>query len=269
MGGSSSSASAMNTTPAHHANPTEYPNPMYPHVPMPAHMGHAYPTPNPMYNYMPQRVRWHPNFPPAPDPPQAAAAAAAAAAAGLYNTPYTHLLQPVVTLRGFGDEYRRLVEQRHAVENSRGASKSCIERNTFPHKFKLIPREKSDKNEENEAADKCTICLCGKLKLFEFLNQNHYFYYFTEFEEDEDVRRLPCMHLFHVPCVDQWLGLNKRCPICRVDIEAQLNAAAASVTSLRYGNSHMNKSEASPGASGSSGSSGSGNNNNNDNLMQQ
>ena len=98
---------------------------------------------------------------------------------------------------------------------------------------------------------------------------NHYFQCFTEFEEDEDVRRLPCMHLFHVPCVDQWLGLNKRCPICRVDIEAQLNAAAASVTSLRYGNSHMNKSEASPGASGASGSSGSGNNNNNDNLMQQ
>jgi hypothetical protein len=44
---------------------------------------------------------------------------------------------------------------------------------------------------------------------------------FTEFEVEEDVRRLPCMHLFHVTCVDQWLVLNKRCPICRVDIEAQ------------------------------------------------
>ena len=50
--------------------------------------------------------------------------------------------------------------------------------------------------------------------------------FFTEFEEEEDVRRLPCMHLFHVPCVDQWLGLNKRCPICRVDIEAQLFPSA-------------------------------------------
>ena len=33
-------------------------------------------------------------------------------------------------------------------------------------------------------------------------------------------RRLPCMHLFHISCVDQWLAQNRRCPICRVDIEA-------------------------------------------------
>lgn len=37
-----------------------------------------------------------------------------------------------------------------------------------------------------------------------------------------DNRRLPCMHLFHQVCVDQWLITNKKCPICRVDIEAQL-----------------------------------------------
>ena len=147
-----STSSGMNTTPAHHA-PTEYPNPMYPHAPMPAHMG-AYPINTNFYNYMPQRTRFHPSFPHTPEAPHAAA--------GLYaNTPF--LLQPVVTLRGFSDEYRRLMDQRHAVENSRGASKGCIERNTFPHKFKHIPREKSDKNDENdEGVDKCTICLCGK-----------------------------------------------------------------------------------------------------------
>jgi transcriptional regulator of met regulon len=88
---------------------------------------------------------------------------------------FPFLLQPV---RGaYNDEYLRLMEQRRAVENSRGASKSCIECNTFPHKFRRIPREKlcdehddgkeSDKKleeeEEEEEGDKCTICLCGKL----------------------------------------------------------------------------------------------------------
>ena len=68
--------------------------------------------------------------------------------------------------------------------------------------------------------------------------------FLTEFEEEEDVRRLPCMHLFHVPCVDQWLGLNKRCPICRVDIEAQHCPAAFRPSS------HKN-SEPSPNTAGS------------------
>ena len=78
---------------------------------------------------------------------------------------------------------------------TRGASRSCIERNTFPHKFTKPGAAAADEPEEEEA-DKCTICL-------------------SEFEVEEDVRRLPCMHLFHVECVDQWLGQNKRCPICR------------------------------------------------------
>lgn len=102
---------------------------------------------------------------------------------------------------------------------TRGASRNCIERNTFPHKYTKNntplaaerPATAADGDEEppqppteeDEEGDKCTICL-------------------SEFELEEDVRRLPCMHLFHVECVDQWLGQNKRCPICRVDIEAHL-----------------------------------------------
>ena len=39
-------------------------------------------------------------------------------------------------------------------------------------------------------------------------------------EPSFDCRRLPCMHLFHIECVDQWLATNKKCPICRVDIQA-------------------------------------------------
>ncbi len=56
------------------------------------------------------------------------------------------------------------------------------------------------------------------------------------------------MHLFHVPCVDQWLGLNKRCPICRVDIEAQLCPSASANFMSRSNNNKT--SEPSPSGSG-------------------
>ena len=32
-----------------------------------------------------------------------------------------------------------------------------------------------------------------------------------EFEVGEDVKVLPCKHLFHPACVDQWLHINKVC----------------------------------------------------------
>lgn len=83
---------------------------------------------------------------------------------------------------------------------NRGATQEIIEHNTFPHKYKRLRRA----SESDEDSEKCTICL-------------------SQFEVDNDVRRLPCMHLFHKDCVDQWLVTNKLCPICRVDIEVQKN----------------------------------------------
>uniref|UniRef100_A0A182PFG6 RING-type E3 ubiquitin transferase n=1 Tax=Anopheles epiroticus TaxID=199890 RepID=A0A182PFG6_9DIPT len=85
---------------------------------------------------------------------------------------------------------------------SRGATQEMIETHTFPHKYKRL-RLASETDEDSE---KCTICL-------------------SQFDIDNDVRRLPCMHLFHKDCVDQWLVTNKHCPICRVDIEYHYTAA--------------------------------------------
>uniref|UniRef100_A0A182RIE4 RING-type domain-containing protein n=1 Tax=Anopheles funestus TaxID=62324 RepID=A0A182RIE4_ANOFN len=84
---------------------------------------------------------------------------------------------------------------------SRGATQEMIETHTFPHKYKRLRRV----SETDEDSEKCTICL-------------------SQFEIDNDVRRLPCMHLFHKDCVDQWLVTNKHCPICRVDIERTVDS---------------------------------------------
>ena len=161
--------------------------------------------------------------------PAAAAAAAAAAVDPVhshqhsyphpfyihsYSNSQTHLPPPLIPLSGpffpphltpfmrhtpMDEHYLRLIEQRRLAHLSRGASQSCIEHNTLSHVYKRTLRSSA---EDEDTTEKCTICLC-------------------EFEDGEDVRRLPCMHLFHVQCVDQWLTTNKRCPICRVDIEEQ------------------------------------------------
>nr|CAB3265633.1 RING finger protein 150 [Phallusia mammillata] len=85
-----------------------------------------------------------------------------------------------------------------------GASQSTIEHNTLAYKYHKegeSPLSDEDSKEETDesAHEKCTICL-------------------SEFHESEDVRRLPCFHLFHEICIDQWLHTNMQCPICRVSI---------------------------------------------------
>ncbi|XP_068419570.1 E3 ubiquitin-protein ligase ARK2C isoform X2 [Eschrichtius robustus] len=108
------------------------------------------------------------------------------------------------------ESYEELLQLEDRLGNvTRGAVQNTIERFTFPHKYKKRrPQDSKGKKEEGEESDtdeKCTICL-------------------SLLEDGEDVRRLPCMHLFHQLCVDQWLAMSKKCPICRVDIETQLGA---------------------------------------------
>jgi hypothetical protein len=58
----------------------------------------------------------------------------------------------------------------------------------------------------------CSICIC-------------------EFEEGEDVRRLPChhLHIYHTECVDQWFQQSRLCPMCKQDVLMLSGAAGSAV----------------------------------------
>ncbi|KAG0078349.1 hypothetical protein BGZ92_001492 [Podila epicladia] len=51
----------------------------------------------------------------------------------------------------------------------------------------------------DQTAMSCVICLC-------------------EYEPDDLLRQMPCRHLFHKDCVDEWLKLKRTCPLCKFDI---------------------------------------------------
>ncbi|KAL2093581.1 hypothetical protein ACEWY4_010893 [Coilia grayii] len=41
---------------------------------------------------------------------------------------------------------------------------------------------------------------------------------FCEYKQGEQLRMLPCLHDYHVKCIDRWLKENVTCPICRADV---------------------------------------------------
>lgn len=40
----------------------------------------------------------------------------------------------------------------------------------------------------------------------------------AEYNDGEKVRLLRCRHLFHSACIDRWLAMSRRCPVCQADV---------------------------------------------------
>ncbi|XP_039015439.1 E3 ubiquitin-protein ligase At4g11680-like [Hibiscus syriacus] len=41
----------------------------------------------------------------------------------------------------------------------------------------------------------------------------------AKYKDKEEVRQLPCSHMFHLNCVDQWLRIISCCPLCKQELE--------------------------------------------------
>ncbi|KAK8503396.1 hypothetical protein V6N12_034791 [Hibiscus sabdariffa] len=100
---------------------------------------------------------------------------------------------------------------------TRGATREII--NALPtFKFKSKKTENVNNDQENSAGEGgvigagtakervisgedavCCICL-------------------TKFADNDELRELPCIHVFHVDCIDKWLKINASCPLCKTEV---------------------------------------------------
>ncbi|KAG2682651.1 hypothetical protein I3760_11G200600 [Carya illinoinensis] len=66
-------------------------------------------------------------------------------------------------------------------------------------KFDLGNDADSNSDHANEDPE-CCICL-------------------AKYKDKEELRQLPCAHMFHLKCVDQWLQIISCCPLCKQELE--------------------------------------------------
>eukprot|EP00397_Hematodinium_sp_SG-2012_P015044 GEMP01015315.1.p1 GENE.GEMP01015315.1~~GEMP01015315.1.p1 ORF type:complete len:467 (+),score=91.94 GEMP01015315.1:53-1402(+) len=97
---------------------------------------------------------------------------------------------------GSGDVYERLMDVQEMLAARRGMANDVIEQ--IEH-YEWKPQE----GEEENGQKQCMVCL-------------------SDFEADEAVRKLPCTHVFHCNCIDEWLRRCTDCPICKMNIDRRV-----------------------------------------------
>lgn len=95
---------------------------------------------------------------------------------------------------------RSLEERSGPGQSAEGAPaiQDAMERARRLHLLTGLPREKYSCDHHHHLGE-CELCL-------------------VDYENGDDLLRLPCMHFFHAGCVMPWLQKSPTCPVCQIDV---------------------------------------------------
>jgi hypothetical protein len=94
------------------------------------------------------------------------------------------------------DMLDRFIDLQETLAARRGVNEEIL--NSLPTENFQPPDNVQEERPEN--ATQCMICL-------------------SDFVAGESLRRLPCAHVYHQPCIDEWLHRCTDCPLCKTNVE--------------------------------------------------
>ncbi|CAJ1955174.1 unnamed protein product [Sphenostylis stenocarpa] len=107
---------------------------------------------------------------------------------------------------------------REDFSQNRGATIESI--NALPiFKFKLKNNANGGDQDVNTAIDDDGILAAGTEKERVISGEDAVCCIcLAKYADDDELRELPCSHVFHVVCVDKWLKINASCPLCKTEV---------------------------------------------------
>ncbi|KAI9107429.1 hypothetical protein K1719_021466 [Acacia pycnantha] len=107
---------------------------------------------------------------------------------------------------------------REDFSQTRGATVESI--NALPiYKFSLKKNENSDDQDGNTDIDEGGTLAAGTEKERSISREDAVCCIcLAKYADDDELRELPCSHVFHVECVDKWLKINASCPLCKSEV---------------------------------------------------
>ncbi|XP_021758096.1 E3 ubiquitin-protein ligase At1g12760-like [Chenopodium quinoa] len=123
---------------------------------------------------------------------------------------------------------------REDLNQTRGATTESI--NALPiYKYKL------KKNRHNDGGNEAGVVAAGTEKERVISGEDAVCCIcLAKYANNDELRELPCTHLFHKECVDKWLKINALCPLCKNEVgESLLSSLAGATASLRRAESRV------------------------------
>lgn len=81
-----------------------------------------------------------------------------------------------------------------------------------------VMAEEAERNNSAQATDIAALPTSKKTETMNMGAQKQCMVCLEDFANGDDLKTLPCLHIYHQACIERWLGTDNSCPVCKTPI---------------------------------------------------